>query len=117
MIYWVRRSDEKPKIGLQAEGEAPRLVPLTSWRGKPELLRAWQRLERLVRRSGGRVVRIATVHDVAGSFQEVLRELREQYALGYYPDSRRRDGTWREVEVTVRHPGARVRAREGYIDD
>ncbi len=117
MIYWVRRIDEKPKLGLQTAGETPRFVPLTSWRGKPELLRAWRRLERLVRRSGGRVVRIATVYDVAGPFQEILRELREQYALGYYPDSRRRDGAWREVEVAVRHPGARVRAREGYIDD
>ncbi len=100
MIYWVRRSDQKPKVKRQAAGEAPRLVPLTNWRGEPELLRAWQRLERLVRRSGGRVVRVAAVHEVPDSFQEILRELREQYALGYYPDTRRRDGSWQAVVTT-----------------
>ncbi len=116
MLYWVRRFDEKPKIGPQADGEAARFVPLSSWRGKDDLLRTWKRLERIVRRSGGRVVRIAGPGDVEDSFRGILQELREQYALGYYPDSRRRDGSWRQLEVTVNRPGARVRTREGYVD-
>ncbi len=117
ILYWVRRSGEAPKIGLQAAGEAPRLVPLSSWRDRPELLRAWRRLERLVRQSGGRVVRIAGVHEVKDSFHEILQELRQQYALGYYPSSQNRDGSWRQVAVTIGRAGVRVRTREGYVDE
>ena len=53
------------------------------------------------------------------SFQEILRELREQYALGYYPDPTLNDGSWRKVAIDLQRSersGLRVRAREGYVD-
>ena len=99
-------------------GTEPYIVPLTSWRDKQELLHTWQRIARLVERSGGQVVGIADVSEVSASLQGILQELREQYALGYYPQPKpRRDGAWRQVEVSVGRPGARVGAREGYLDD
>ncbi len=117
ILYWVRRSDEGPEIELRCAAHHHRYGPLTSWRDKRKLRRVWQRLERIVRRSGGRVVRIAGVNEVEAPFREILRELREQYALGYYPDPKRHDGAWRQVEVSVKYQGARVRAREGYVDE
>lgn len=117
ILYWVRPSNEKPRVSLQEKGEAPRLVPITAWRNDFDLRTTWEGLERVVRRSGGRIVHVAGLQDVEGSFQEVLRELREQYALGYYPDSERHDGTWHQVDVAVRREGVRVQTREGYVDE
>ena len=53
--------------------------------------------------------------EAGAAFAEVLAELREHYALGYYPDDLRRDGSWRDVKVKV---GGRYRARaqSGYYD-
>ncbi len=38
-----------------------------------------------------------------------------QYVLGYHPEPRRNDGRWRKVRVRA-GPGAKMRAREGYVD-
>ena len=53
--------------------------------------------------------------DVAPAFAEVLRELREQYVLGYYPSELRNDGAWHRVEIRLRRRGLVARTR-GYID-
>jgi hypothetical protein len=36
--------------------------------------------------------------------------------LGYYPTARRRDGSWRKVQVRLRDASLEVRVREGYND-
>ena len=50
-------------------------------------------------------------------FVEILRELRQQYALGYYPNVKRRDGSWHRLKVRVARPGVEVRTHQGYLDD
>jgi len=49
-------------------------------------------------------------------FIDILRELREQYALGYYPTEQRNDGSWRRIKVKVDQSGVKVRTHEGYLD-
>jgi hypothetical protein len=43
-----------------------------------------------------------------------MRELREQYVIGYYPSDPSEDGSWRDVKVRVKRSGVKVRSREGY---
>jgi hypothetical protein len=49
----------------------------------------------------------------------IAQELRTQYLLGYVPARPRTEGPgeWRAIRVEVRAPGARVRARDGYVND
>jgi Ca-activated chloride channel family protein len=44
----------------------------------------------------------------------VAEELRAVYTVAYYPKNQNFDGKWRSVEVRVKRPGAKVRARPGY---
>jgi Ca-activated chloride channel family protein len=65
--------------------------------------------------TGGRSFVATDENAVNAAVTAVENELRLQYLLGYVP-ARERVGTpsWRAIEVTVRRPDLRVRAREGY---
>lgn len=107
LIYWIRLIDE----GQQG------VTRFSSWRDPESHRQELQLLEQAVRESGGRIVPIERLEDAAGVFSGILRELREQYVLGYYPIVNTNDGSWHEVEVRVRGAGsAKVRTREGYVD-
>jgi Ca-activated chloride channel family protein len=54
--------------------------------------------------------------EIGPAFEEIRQELREQYVLGYYPTGKRRDGSWRKVQVRLRDSSLEVRARDGYGD-
>ena len=64
--------------------------------------------------SGGRVFRAASMTDVEPVYAQVAEELRAVYTVAYYPKNQNFDGKWRSVEVRVKRPGAKVRARPGY---
>ena len=51
--------------------------------------------------------------------QTIARELRYQYLLGYTPAKsiERGDREWRSIRVTLKRPGMRVRARDGYMTE
>jgi VWFA-related protein len=49
-----------------------------------------------------------------GSFARIVRENSEYYLLGYSPLNDAQDGTYRSLDVRVKRPGVRVRARNGY---
>lgn len=109
LLYWVRLDG---RAAVTRRNIAP-----GAWSTPKEKLRSFHRLEGVVRESGGRLVRLQEPGEIEGAFRDVLRELREQYALGYYPRPElRHDGAWREVEVEVSPPGLNVRARAGYLD-
>jgi hypothetical protein len=55
------------------------------------------------------------VDQVGAALQKILRELREQYVLGYQPTQNHGDGSWHKLEVRVRG-GHKVRTRDGYFD-
>jgi Ca-activated chloride channel family protein len=66
--------------------------------------------------TGGRIIPAHSAAEIEPVFTEILRELREQYALGYYPSEQSNDGRWRKVRVRVERPGVTVRTHEGYLD-
>lgn len=75
-----------------------------------------QILERLAKTTGGRAFATEEANELAESFDEILRELSNQYLLAYVPPDLKRDGSWHQIKVEVvgAGEGLRVRARDGY---
>jgi VWFA-related protein len=53
-------------------------------------------------------------NDLGAGLARVAQESSTYYLLGYSPTNPRRDGKYRRLEVDVRRPGLKVRARKGY---
>jgi Ca-activated chloride channel family protein len=104
ILYWVRFGGRSPAFS-------------SAWRNWQGGQRERQALEQAVRESGGTVLPATTPAEAARAFGEILRDLRSQYVIGYYPGpGRRRSGGWRTVSVRVQAPGHEVRTRRGYIE-
>jgi Ca-activated chloride channel homolog len=105
LIYWI-----------QLEGGAKHRSYTSSWRGHAENDRDYRDLERAVEESGGRVQPIQRVDEIEGVFRGIMQELREQYAIGYYPSNLKSDGSWHAVKAEVDRQDCRVRTAKGYVD-
>ncbi len=68
----------------------------------------------LANKSGGQVLRADTLGSLPAAFAKIAAELRTQYAIGYYPVDKKRDGTYRKIKVTTTRKNSSVRARPGY---
>jgi len=111
MVYWIRllKADENAD-SVDGHDMA------SAWRTPPDYRRQTASLVELVELSGGRIIPARTPSEIEEVFTEILLELREQYALGYYPTKQRNDGSWRRVKVKIDRRGVKVRTHEGYID-
>ena len=54
-------------------------------------------------------------NDFDGALARIARENSTYYLLGYHSDSSRAPGRFRKIEVRVKRPGLRVKARRGYM--
>jgi VWFA-related protein len=72
-------------------------------------------LKSLAEPTGGREFKIGPKTSLTEIFRTIEDEMRSQYALGYVPTNRSRDGKFRKLQVQVRKPGLRARARRGYF--
>lgn len=126
-LYWVRlQGDDAPPPKPQDAGARPaedrwdsiqatrELIWLTSFRPPTETNRIQRTLTKIVRDSGGRTVDVRRREEIAPALEEILQELREQYALGFYPESDDGEG-WRELSIEVPGKGLQVRYRRGYF--
>lgn len=125
VVYWVRlgvaglaqqRKERRAQNRLGNTGFQNIAVPLSNWRDRDAFEDVYEDLETIVDHSGGRIVDIPRPDAIEDAFVDVLTELREQYAVGYYPNPRRNDGSWRAVELKVKGRGLKVRTRTGYVD-
>lgn len=77
-------------------------------------LQADSYLIELANRSGGRLLRADTLGSLPDAFAQIAAELRTQYAIGYYPTNKARDGQYRKIKVKSIRKNVVVRARPGY---
>jgi len=68
--------------------------------------------------TGGRVLSAFGPIEISRAVEQIGRELRDQYLLGYYPSHHSRDGKWHKLKVNLNRPQApdrlRIYARKGY---
>lgn len=70
-------------------------------------------LEDLARNSGGR--NFEARNDLTAAFSGIAEELRQQYSIGYYPESVGQTGERRQIRVRVMRPNLVVRAKTSYV--
>jgi Ca-activated chloride channel homolog len=75
-------------------------------------------LAELAEATGGQAYFPENLNDVKPICEQVAREIRNQYSIGYYPSNAAKDGTFRAVQLKVIPPNGRgklsVRTRTGY---
>lgn len=74
------------------------------------------RLDRLADATGGRAFFVMPSQNLRETYGEILRELRSQYLLTYYPRTAAPE-VWRKVGVEVKKPGAKARTVSGYYTE
>ncbi len=104
----VRESD----VEIYSIGIFDPYAPTTEERMGPMLLND------LCEETGGRLFRVDDLADMGDIAIKISTELRNQYVLGYHPNSIQRDGKWRKVKVKLVPPQGlpplTVHARTGY---
>lgn len=70
-------------------------------------------LRRLAEETGGGYFELEKTSELAPTFTRVAQELHSQYVLGFTPAEL--DGRVHELEVRVRRPGMKARARKSYV--
>ncbi len=119
------RTDRVPPAGSRDPGDPSRPLPTpTSRNPSPDdsirsmLDLAYQKADSyliaLADKSGGRLLRADTLASLPDAFAQIAAELRTQYAIGYYPTNKDRNGTYRKIKVRNSRKGVKLRARPGY---
>jgi VWFA-related protein len=75
-------------------------------------------LNRLAKQTGGETFLPASLAEVTPICERIARDIRNQYTIAYVPTNRKRDGTYRVVQVKAAAPGhgrMLVRTRTGYF--
>jgi VWFA-related protein len=71
-------------------------------------------LRRMSEETGGRLMKVERRRTLEEIFDEIQREMRSQYAIGYTPANPARDGSFRRLEIRLRNRDLKVQARKGY---
>ena len=72
-------------------------------------------MKKLAAETGGRVIDVGNKMDkLKDAFDQIARELRSQYNVGYTPTNTALDGTFRKVEIQANKKDYKIQARTGY---
>ncbi len=115
-VTWLARRSRAIIYWLRADPGEAQKSRSSAWKSPAGYRAEYQQLTRTVLETGGRIVTLERIQDAETAFRDILRELREQYVLGYYPTVSRGDESWHRVTVRVRQSGLQVRTRGGYVD-
>ncbi len=70
-------------------------------------------MDTLAERTGGKA--FYNDNDLGRAFRSAVEDSRVAYRLGYQPSHDEWDGKFREIRITVKRPGVRLRHRRGYF--
>jgi VWFA-related protein len=105
LIYWIRLHNQDEDSFASA------------WRNFDANALEWEGLKRAVEESGGRSETLSGIEDIDQAFEGIMKELREQYVLGYYPEAPDNDRGYHDIKIEVARPGIKLRYREGYVSE
>jgi len=72
-------------------------------------------MKKLAAETGGRMIAVGNKFDqLKSAFDQIARELRSQYNIGYTPTNKAKDGTFRKVEIRAKDKNYKIQARTGY---
>ncbi len=72
-------------------------------------------LRKMSEETGGRLYRVERRYTLDMIFDDLQRELRSQYSLGYSSSNPKRDGAFRKLEIKTRNKDLKVQSRKGYF--
>lgn len=112
VLFWLR---------LRREGETDETGAgpqyFSAWRDAAGHQKERDQLRQAVLESGGRIEPLDRIDQVPAKLALILRELRDQYVLGYSPTVHTGSGSRHKVEVRLRNgSGIKVRTQEGYVE-
>jgi Ca-activated chloride channel homolog len=73
------------------------------------------KMRQLAEATGGQAFFPQEMKNIDGAYEKVLDEIKGQYHLGYLSTNAATDGAWRKVEIKVKRPDVKIRARKGYF--
>ncbi|MGA3107260.1 MAG: VWA domain-containing protein [Terriglobales bacterium] len=72
-------------------------------------------MKKLTQETGGRVIDVGNkIEKLRDAFDQISRELRSQYNIGYTPTNANRDGSFRKVDIKPKQGDYKIQARSGY---
>jgi VWFA-related protein len=71
-------------------------------------------LRRMSEETGGRMFRVSGRHPLSEAFEQIQRDMRTQYAIGYLPTNSKKDGSFRKIDIKTHDKDQKVQARKGY---
>src|SRR5215471_7570220 len=72
-------------------------------------------MKKMTAETGGRVIDVGSKPEkLKAAFDQIAKELRSQYNIGYVPINTAKDGSFRKVEIRCKQEGTKVQARTGY---
>lgn len=85
-------------------------------RDKCDVLHIFEKdsLKKLAEATGGRMIEVRGMDKLGPALDEISDELHHQYSLGYYPENKTWDGSFRRVQISTTDKGYKVSARKGY---
>jgi Ca-activated chloride channel family protein len=72
-------------------------------------------LQRLSRETGGEYFDVTASQPIEKTYAEIEDLLRNQYSIGYTPQSPGKPGVFHKIKLTVKQPGLIVQTRDGYF--
>jgi VWFA-related protein len=77
-------------------------------------------LRKITERTGGRAYFPRSENDLRNAFAQIQRELREQFLVAYSPTNKKRDGSYRKLQIEIINPELRksnikLNYRQGYF--
>jgi len=71
-------------------------------------------MKKLASETGGRVIEVGNKYDkLKDAFDQIAKELRSQYNVGYTPVNNTQDGSFRKIELRSKQ-GYKIQTRSGY---
>ncbi len=72
-------------------------------------------MKKLTGETGGRVIEVGNKFDkLKDAFDQIARELRSQYNIGYTPINSKLDGSFRKIEIHAKSKDYKIQSRSGY---